>query len=62
MNYIKLRIKLWRIDKLTKQGKIIPIARLLGVTIGDKTMDEFGEAMLIAHRKFCDEVIKARWF
>lgn len=62
MNYIKLRIKLWRIDKLAKEGKVIPAARLLGVSIGDKTNEEFGDAATVAYRQFCDEVINARWF
>ncbi len=57
-----MRIKFWRITRATAKGQVIPIARILGVTWGDKTIEEFTKELELKHRQFCDELILARWF
>ena len=57
---MKNRIKLWRIARAMKKGKVFYVCRLLGVTIGDKTELQLIEALKKAHQELVDEIIRGK--
>ena len=59
MKYLKLRLKLWRIQMAIEDGDVIATARLLGVSFADKTTEEFVLGLEIAHRELMNEAIFA---
>lgn len=58
MKYLKLRLKLWRVNNAINSGNAVSAARLLQVPLGDKTMEEFVFALEIAHRELMSATIE----
>jgi hypothetical protein len=59
MKYLKLRLKLWRIQVAINESDVITAARLLGVSFSDKTTEEFVLGLELAHRELMNEAIFA---
>lgn len=57
MKKLKLRIKIWRVQRAIKQGKTLTVAALLNVPYMDSTMDEFVENMQSAINRLFNDYI-----
>ena len=57
MKYLKVRLKLWRVNHAINSGNAVTAARILGVSLGDKSMEEFVFALEISHRELMSAAI-----
>ena len=59
MKYLKLRLKLWRVNMAIQDQNFITAARLLNVSFMDKTTEEFVFALQLANDELINEAIFA---
>lgn len=57
MKKLKLKIKIWRVQRGIKQGKTLMVAALLNVPYMNSTMDEFVKELETATNRLFNEYI-----